>query len=69
MYMNKYTCVAGDDMDEKEIKMFTMRMPLKTWLFLKKEAAHRGTSMMKIIVESVGIYKDNKKEEKETIDR
>lgn len=41
-----------------ETKTFNIRIPKETWLFLKKTAAFKETSMADLIVQCVNKYKN-----------
>ena len=41
-----------------ETKTFNIRIPKETWLFLKKTAIFKETSMADLIVQCVNKYKD-----------
>lgn len=52
----------------EDIKMFSIRMPRKLWIYLKREAALREMSMMQIIVECLEHYKERRKKFKLKLD-
>lgn len=52
---------------DKDIKSFNIRLTREMWMFLKKEAANRETSMTNLIQMSVDKFK-NRCEKKELTD-
>lgn len=43
--------------DEEDIKVYNMRMPRDTWLFLKKTSAEQGIPMSEIILRCIERYR------------
>ncbi len=46
---------------KEDIKAFSIRMPRKLWISIKREAAQKEISMTDLIIESIIYYRKEKK--------